>query len=141
MLHHLSFGVADLARSAAFYDAVLGALGYRRVFANEHAVGYGLVDGQDHFCIKARARTQAPGRGFHLAFGAGSHAQVDAFHTSALLHGGSDNGAPGPRPHYGPHYYAAFIIDPDGYEIEAVINHPPSSDDARERAAHTPSGE
>jgi len=64
----------------------------------------------------------APGEGFHLAFTASDRAAVDAFHAAALRHGGADNGPPGLRPHYGPGYYAAFVIDPDGYRIEAVIN-------------------
>ncbi|SMC21342.1 Glyoxalase/Bleomycin resistance protein/Dioxygenase superfamily protein [Andreprevotia lacus DSM 23236] len=124
LLHHLSFGVRDLARAAAFYDAVLATVGYRRVFESDTAVGYGLVDGQDAFCIKARAGAAAPGAGFHLAFTARTRDDVHAFHAAALAHGGRDNGAPGLRAHYGPHYYAAFITDPDGYAIEIVINTP-----------------
>ena len=62
----------------------------------------------------------APGPGFHLAFAAPSREAVDAFHACALRAGGTDNGAPGRRPHYGPHYYAAFLVDPDGHRIEAV---------------------
>jgi|SRR5665213_3672847 len=121
MLHHLSFGVSDLARASAFYDAVLGALGFRRVSADERFVGYGLVDGEDMFALKLREGTAAPGAGCHLAFAAASRAAVDAFHQAGLQHGGEDDGAPGLRPHYGPNYYAAFMIDPDGYRIEAVI--------------------
>lgn len=122
MLHHLSFGVAELARSAAFYDAVLGALGYARVWADEEAVGYGLSEGEDLFAIKQRdGAALAPGAGFHLAFAAASRAAVDAFHRAALAHGGRDNGAAGLRPDYGPDYYAAFAVDPDGYRIEAVF--------------------
>ena len=126
MLHHLSFAVADLQRSAAFYDAVLGALGYRRVFEAETAIGYGVEDGKDKFCLKSYGDVVAPAAGFHLAFAAPSRAAVHAFHGAALAAGGTDNGAAGPRPRYGPHYYAAFVIDPDGYRIEAVLNSPPA---------------
>ena len=126
MLHHLSLGVADLARAAAFYDAALGALGYVRVWADDSAVGYGLPGGGDKLALKQRgADARAPGPGFHLAFAAPDRAAVAAFHTAALAAGGRDHGAPGPRPHYGPHYHAAFVIDPDGHVVEAVINTPP----------------
>jgi catechol 2,3-dioxygenase-like lactoylglutathione lyase family enzyme len=124
MLHHISFGVRNLALSGAFYDAALGALGFRRVFENASAIGYGLVDGNDLFCLKLRPDVISPGPGFHLAFAASSRAAVRAFHGSALRVGGKDCGAPGLRPDYGPHYYAAFLLDPDGYRIEAVINEP-----------------
>ena len=122
MLHHISFGVSDLAASAAFYDAALGALGFRRVFTDATAIGYGWVDGEDKFCIKRRSGTTPLGPGSHLAFAAPSRQAVDDFHARALAAGGSDNGAPGLRPHYGPHYYAAFVFDPDGNAVEAVIN-------------------
>lgn len=122
MLHHISLATPDLARSATFYDAVLGALGYRRVFEDETAIGYGVEDGKDKLCLKLRPHCVAPGPGFHLAFNAPSHDAVDRFHRAALANGGRDNGAAGLRPHYGPHYYAAFAIDPDGHHVEAVIN-------------------
>lgn len=124
MLHHISFGVHDLALAGAFYDAALGSLGYRRVFEDQTAIGYGLVDGKDLFCLKLRPDAAAPGPGFHLAFAAPSRAAVQAFHAAALRVGGQDEGAPGLRPHYGPHYYAAFLRDPDGHRIEVVINVP-----------------
>lgn len=123
MLHHLSFAVSHLARAAAFYDAVLAALGYRRVWTGEREIGYGTRDGEDRFAIKFRsAAVAAPGAGFHVAFAAPTRDAVDAFHAAALAAGGRDDGAPGLRPHYGPAYYAAFVIDPDGYRLEAVIN-------------------
>lgn len=123
MLHHLSFAVADLARSAAFYDATLSTLGYVRVWADQTAVGYGLPGGDDQFAIKVRPRgVVVPGEGFHAAFRAASRAAVDAFYQAALKHGGKDNGGSGLHPEYGSHYYAAFVFDPDGYRIEAVIN-------------------
>lgn len=122
MLHHVSFPVRDLALSGAFYDAALGALGFRRVFEDDTAIGYGLVDDEDLFCLKLRDDASAASAGFHLAFAAPDRSAVDRFHASTLAIGGSDNGAPGLRPDYGPLYYAAFLIDPDGHRIEAVIN-------------------
>lgn len=124
MLHHISFGVRDLALSAAFYDAALGALGFRRVFSGDSSVGYGLVDNQDRLLLNLEQEPSAPGEGFHLSFSAPSRAAVDAFHAAALRVGGQDNGKPGLRAEYGPHYYAAFLVDPDGYRIEATINVP-----------------
>lgn len=124
MLHHISIGVRDLALSGAFYDAALGALGFRRVFEDQTAIGYGLVDGKDLLCLKLRPDASPPGPGFHLAFSAPSRFAVRAFHDSALRVAGKDNGAPGLRPDYGQNYYAAFLVDPDGHRIEAVINLP-----------------
>ena len=122
MLHHLSFGVKDLARATAFYDATLGALGYVRVWDDDDAVGYGEAGGGDLLAIKQRDDATPPGPGFHLAFGAPSRSAVDAFHAAAMRLGGTDKGAAGLRPDYGEHYYAAFVLDPDGHWIEAVIN-------------------
>lgn len=123
MLHHVSFAVVDLPRSAAFYDAALAALGYVRVWTDETAIGYGHPGGGDRFAIKLRGKEVAvPGPGFHLAFSAQNRDAVAAFHRAALAHGGTDNGPPGLRPHYGLDYYAAFVLDPDGYRIEAVLN-------------------
>ncbi|MBI5275684.1 MAG: VOC family protein [Burkholderiales bacterium] len=125
MLHHVSFGVADLQRAAAFYDAVLAPLGYAQVWAVATGIGYGEPGGGDKLALKLRGPDAAPpGPGFHLAFAAPSRSAVDAFHRAAVANGGQDNGAPGLRPHYGPHYYAAFVIDPDGHRVEAVINTP-----------------
>jgi catechol 2,3-dioxygenase-like lactoylglutathione lyase family enzyme len=124
MLHHLSFGVKDLARSAVFYDAALSPLGYVRVWADETAVGYGLAGGGDKFAIKLSPGGAVPGTGFHAAFAAPSREAVVRFYEAALRHGGQDNGVPELCPEYGDHYYAAFVIDPDGYRIEAVINQP-----------------
>lgn len=127
MLHHLSFAVRDLAASARFYDAALATLGYVRVWADSTAVGYGLPGGGDKFALKlSPQRGPIPRHGFHTAFAAPSREAVDRFHAAALQHGGQDNGAPELCPEYGEHYYAAYAIDPDGYPIEAVINHPPS---------------
>ena len=122
MLHHLSFAVTDIVRSAAFYDAVLATLGYSRVWEDETFVGYGTEPGKDVFALKLRPENAGvPGDGFHVAFAAPSREAVLAFHAAALAHGGSDNGGAGLHPEYGPYYHAAFVIDPDGYRIEAVI--------------------
>jgi catechol 2,3-dioxygenase-like lactoylglutathione lyase family enzyme len=123
MLHHLSFAVANLDQSAAFYDAVLAPLGYVRVWADDTAVGYGLPGSDDQFAIKLRSgEIVVPGDGFHVAFAATSQKAVTTFHRAALEHGGKDNGGAGLHPEYGAHYFAAFVFDPDGYRIEAVIN-------------------
>lgn len=122
MLHHLSIAVPDLARSASFYDAALAPLGYVRVFADDMCVGYGRPGGSDKFAIKLRSNSVLPGSGFHIAFAAPDRNAVARFHEAALRHGGQDNGAAGLRAHYGKDYYAAFVLDPDGHQIEAVIN-------------------
>jgi catechol 2,3-dioxygenase-like lactoylglutathione lyase family enzyme len=121
VLGHLSFGVADLDKAAAFYDGVLAALGYVRVWNNSDGVGYGEPGQNDKLALFARpGEASPPGAGFHLAFDAPSRAAVDAFHAAALRLGGRDEGAPGARPHYGANYYAAFVTDPDGHKLEAV---------------------
>ena len=121
MLHHLSLGTSDLARSTAFYDAVLTALGYARVWADDTAVGYGYPGAGDKLAIKLRrGKVMVPGLGFHVAFAATDREAVSRFYQAALEHGGKDNGPPGLRPQYGENYYAAFVFDPDGYAIEAV---------------------
>jgi catechol 2,3-dioxygenase-like lactoylglutathione lyase family enzyme len=123
MLHHLSFAASDIARSAAFCDAVLPTLGYIRVWTDETAVGYGSQDGEDKFAIKLRSRgITIPGDGFHIAFSASSQEAVGRFYKAALEHGGIDNGGLGFHPEYGAKYFAAFVFDPDGYRIEAVLD-------------------
>jgi catechol 2,3-dioxygenase-like lactoylglutathione lyase family enzyme len=121
MLGHLSFGVDDLARAARFYDQILAPLGFERVWSNERGAGFGERGGGDKLALFARpGQVVAAGAGFHLAFDAPSRAAVDAFHAAAIAAGGRDAGAPGLRPHYGAQYYAAFVIDLDGYKLEAV---------------------
>ncbi len=122
MLSHLSFGVEDIARSTIFYEKILAPLGYVRVWTTgDKAVGFGEKGAADRFALFARpGHVVAPGSGFHLAFIAPNPAAVDAFHAAALGAGGTDDGAPGLRVRYGPTYYAAFVIDPDGYKLEAV---------------------
>lgn len=121
MLGHLSFGVEDLDRAASFYDAILAPLGYVRVWTSARGVGFGAPGGGDKLALFARpGQVVAPGAGFHLAFDAPSRAAVDGFHAAALAAGGADEGAPGLRLNYGPHYYAAFVRDLDGHKLEAV---------------------
>jgi catechol 2,3-dioxygenase-like lactoylglutathione lyase family enzyme len=122
MLHHLSFGTVNLARATAFYDAVLSALGYARVWTGESEVGYGVPGAGDKLAIKLRAGARVPEAGFHAAFAAPDRDAVVRFHQAALRNGGRDNGPPGLRPHYGANYYAAFVFDPDGHAHEAVVN-------------------
>jgi catechol 2,3-dioxygenase-like lactoylglutathione lyase family enzyme len=122
MIDHTGIGVADVGRSAAFYDAALGALGMRRAMqlpenTGTDAVGYGIeypvfwIDRYHPYSVKQ-----------HTAFVAKSKAEVDAFHAAALKAGGTDNGAPGPREDQStPVYYAAFVLDPDGNNMEAVF--------------------
>lgn len=129
MLHHLSIGVTDLERSARFYDAVLAPLGYVARSRNERHVAYGPPGfaGEPPFAILP-VRDGGPPvlPRFHLAFRATEPAQVHAFHAAALAHGAIDDGPPGTRPTYDPSYYTAFVIDPDGYRLEAVVYERPT---------------
>jgi catechol 2,3-dioxygenase-like lactoylglutathione lyase family enzyme len=124
MLGHISLGVTDLARATLFYDATMAALGHVRVYTGPKSVGYGLTGARSSedklLLILEPEGTHPPGPGFHLAFDAETRESVDRFHTAALSNGGTDAGAPGLRTHYGPDYYAAFVIDPFGYKLEAV---------------------
>ena len=117
MIDHIGFEVSDLARSARFYDAVFYALGARRMLESEHAVAYGITDAS--VWIFTRGRPPGPGYG-HLALQATGKAAVDAAFRTALVAGGTDDGAPGMRPQYGRRYYAAYLRDPDGLRVEVV---------------------
>jgi catechol 2,3-dioxygenase-like lactoylglutathione lyase family enzyme len=117
MIDHVGFEVSDLARSAAFYDPIFFALGARRMFDSEHAIAYG-VNGMELWFV-ARGRKPAPGYG-HIAVKASGKAAVDAAYRAGLAAGGADDGPPGPRPQYGRRYYAAYMLDPDGYRVELV---------------------
>jgi catechol 2,3-dioxygenase-like lactoylglutathione lyase family enzyme len=114
---HLGFEVGDLARSAAFYDALFFPLGVRRMFESERAVAYGVNDAR--FWITDRGRSPDSGFG-HVAFEASGRAAVDAAYEAALRAGGRSDGPPGPRRQYGPRYYAAYLLDPDGCRVEIV---------------------
>lgn len=123
MIHHISLSVSDLKVSSLFYDELLKPLGYFRVCSGESFVGYGLEENKDKFSLKKRVdEVSTPSPGFHLAFSAPNRASIEEAYTAGLGFGGKDNGEPGLRTQYGPNYYAAFLIDPDGYEVELVIN-------------------
>jgi catechol 2,3-dioxygenase-like lactoylglutathione lyase family enzyme len=117
VIDHIGFEVADLARSARFYDAVLYALGIRRMFESEHAIAYG-VNGPALW-ITARGREAVGGYG-HVALSASGKAAVDAAYAAGIANGGRDDGPPGLRPQYGRRYYAAYLFDPDGLRVEVV---------------------
>lgn len=126
MIDHLSLGVSDFARSKAFYERALAPLGYGVLmeFAHDdaHVAGLGeLVTKKPDFWIGGGTPNTPR---LHVAFRAESRAAVDAFHAAALAAGGTDNGAPGLRPQYHPNYYGAFVLDPDGHNVEAVIHTP-----------------
>lgn len=122
MIDHTGVEVTNFAKSKAFYDAAFGALLHmvpEQFTGGRTVVGYGrerpvfwLHTGDD------------PGKGRHVALTAQSRAEVDGFYAAAMAAGGKDNGAPGLRPHYHEHYYGAFVIDPDGNNIEAVCHKP-----------------
>ncbi len=124
MIDHLSVGVADLSRAGAFYDAALATLGCVRVLTHERALGWGSPGARDEAfaVLEAGERARPPGEGCHVAFRAPTREAVEAFHAAALQQGATDEGGPGPRPKYGPGYYAAFVRDLDGYRIEAVCH-------------------
>jgi catechol 2,3-dioxygenase-like lactoylglutathione lyase family enzyme len=115
MIDHVALEVTDLERSAAFYDAIFYALGARRVFAGGDWIAYGTVGRP--FWIK-RVEETSPGGG-HVALKAVGKRAVDAAWEVGVANGGTDDGAPGPR-HYGPSYYAAYLLDPDGHRVEVV---------------------
>lgn len=125
MIDHTGINVSDPQRSRAFYERALAPLGYHVLMElpPEHTggivvLGLGVPPHPD-FWLK-QGQPQRPA--LHIAFSASSTEQVDAFYRAALEAGGKDNGAPGPRPQYHPNYYGAFVLDPDGHNIEAVCH-------------------
>ena len=121
MLDHVTIRVSSLTRAREFYDDALKPLGIERLYAEGQSFfGYG-ADKKAFFWIGAR---DAVNSGAHVAFAAPDRATVDAFYAAALAAGGRDNGGPGPRPNYHGHYYGAFVLDPDGHNIEAVCHTP-----------------
>jgi len=121
MLDHVTIGVRDIEQSKKFYDLALEPLGITRLYADgERFAGYG-VSPKAFFWIGLREADQT---GSHIAFAARDRATVDRFHDAAIAAGGKDNGQPGIRRHYHPHYYGAFVLDPDGHNIEAVCHSP-----------------
>ncbi|MBX3172759.1 MAG: VOC family protein [Candidatus Eremiobacteraeota bacterium] len=125
MIDHMGLQVSDLAKSKSFYQQALAPLGYTLLMelSKEQTggfagAGFGVAPKPD-FWIGEGTPNQPP---IHVAFRADDQATVDAFYQAALAAGGSDNGAPGLRPHYHPNYYGAFVLDPDGHNIEAVFH-------------------
>ena len=127
VIDHLSLGVRDLAVSRSFYDAILAPLGYRRGYDHDEVSGYGLPEAhtlrEQALPFWIGAEPQGAALNGHICFSAPDRAAV-AFHKAALAAGARDNGAPGLRPQYHAFYYAAFVIDPNGYRLEAVCHHP-----------------
>lgn len=127
MIDHMGIGARDYPASRRFYDAVLATLGVGVLMeltaeqtGGYNGVGYGAA-GKPFFWVGDNGPR---GSGMHVAFEAASRAEVDRFHAAGLKAGGSDNGAPGLRPHYHPSYYGAFLLDPDGINVEAVCHKP-----------------
>jgi len=121
MLDHITIGVSDLQRSRDFYLQALAPLGLNETNTSEvlpSEIEFGSAEKMD-FAISTDYGTVAP---IHVAFAADSIEQVHAFHAAALAAGGREHGPPGPRPHYGEGYYGAFVLDPDGHNIEAVFH-------------------
>ena len=127
MIDHTGLNVSDYRKSKAFYLAALAPLGYQVVMELPSSIvpdgGLGLgVPPKSDFWVAGGKPNVPP---LHVAFRAENRAQVDAFYKAALAAGGRDNGPPGPRPHYHANYYGAFVLDPDGHNIEAVCHDPP----------------
>ncbi len=121
MLDHITLKVSDLKASLTFYSAAFKPLGIARLYGDgEYFAGFGVAP-KAFFWI---GQSQAPITGTHVAFTAPARAVVDAFYNAAIAAGATDNGAPGLRPHYDEHYYGAFVLDPDGHNIEAVCRLP-----------------
>ncbi len=122
MINHVSIGVRDVARSGKFYDAALAPLGYRRLSDGETSLGYG--NGTVALWVQ-KSDSPVPAdmaSGLHFCFDAPTRQAVAAFHRAALAAGGRDNGAAGLRADYGDNYYAGFVVDPDGYRLEAYCD-------------------
>ena len=121
MFDHVKFGVSDYAASKAFYAKALAPLGVAVVAEGEPSYGVEMV-AEGKLASLCLFQTSEKPAHLHIAFAADSREQVDAFYRAALEAGGQDNGAPGLRPQYSPNYYAAFVIGPDGHNIEAVCH-------------------
>ena len=120
MIHHVSLGTNDLARSQRFYDAVLPIVGIQLMAQDDGGLGYG--SGTFHFSIQIPidGEPAAVGNGTHMPFALGGRAVVGRLHAPALAPGGTDDGPPALRPDYDANYYGAFVRDPDGHKIEAM---------------------
>ena len=119
MIAHVSIGASDITRARRFYDATLKPLGFGCLSSGDDSLGYGAKSPEFWVIATAHPVLADDRSGLHFCFTASSRAAVDAFHKAALKAGGRDNGKPGLRPDYGANYYAAFVVDPDGYRIEA----------------------
>ena len=126
---HVSVGVRDMKKAQAFYDSVLGKIGYKPIYPVNVdgvlvAVGYGETPDKPEFWIQLPINRQpaSMGNGVHIAFDCATRAQVDAFYVAAIEHQGADEGRPGLRAEYSPDYYGAFVRDPDGNKIEACCH-------------------
>jgi catechol 2,3-dioxygenase-like lactoylglutathione lyase family enzyme len=122
MFDHISIGVRELERSKRFYDAAMSAIGAQRLSESASSLGYGRGSVGLWISPVERPVPADEGSNLHFCFAATSRAAVDAFHAAALAHGGRDNGRPGVRADYAPDYYAAFVVDPDGYRLEAYTS-------------------
>jgi catechol 2,3-dioxygenase-like lactoylglutathione lyase family enzyme len=120
MLHHVSLGTSNLPRARAFYDPLMQQLGLRRTLDVEEAVGYGAGITVFSLNLPADGGKASPGNGVHVAFEVEHREAVDGFFRVALANGGTSAGEPGLRPEYDRHYYAAFVLDPDGNKLEAL---------------------
>ena len=120
MIDHISLAVRDLERSARFYQAVLGAIGYEKLVVRPRTIGFGKRYPEFWLNLRATLTPVDAESGAHAALRVRTTELVDAFHAAALAAGGSSDGAPGLRPQHGEGYYAAFIRDPDGNRVEAV---------------------
>ena len=126
MLLYITIGTNDVARATPFYDAVMQALGYQRLFTGEAEIGYAAPGDNDctvYVCTPYDGRPATVGNGSMPALVAPSRAAVDAFHAAGLAQGGVDEGAPGLRP-YRPNFYACYLRDPDGNKLSAVCLNP-----------------
>ncbi len=119
MIDHVSIGVRDLGQAKRFYDAVLKPLGYKCLSQGEASLGYGREAPAFWVNLTERPVPADAQSGLHFCFAAPTRKAVDAFHAAALRAGGEDNGKPGLRVDYDTNYYAGFVVDPDGYRIEA----------------------
>jgi len=119
MFNHISIGVRDIRRTKAFYDAALKPLGYDCLSEGEGSLGYGKGAVGLWISVTKSPVPADPASGLHICFDAPGRKAVESFHAAALQAGGTDNGKPGLRADYGPDYFAAFVIDPDGYRLEA----------------------
>ena len=119
MIDHTGVTVSNVTRSKVFYRVALAPLGYELLMEFEQFAGFGVAPKPDFWIGQGK-----PGDSVHVAFRADSRAMVDAFYDAAMAAGGNDNGPPGLRPHYHSNYYGAFVLDPDGHNIEAVCHLP-----------------